>query len=284
MREDAADRLSIAAQLLPIHLHTDQAGEHGIAWKLHVRGHRCRAVRVLRHRAHAKSLEPRFGAPQLVPRALELPAEDAGELLQVLLLQVRGDGDEALRHHVHHRRDLPGIRPAQLEPQEIPIRVRCNLEALREHPRSLVRGDHRELHRSPGREHAGWRHPGEAQFRPDRVPHRAMQLHEMLRVGEREGMPRRIHHEPVDAGSHAVLYPERRERVRVAGPARRHVEALSADHVLQHDIRLQQVDPAGGDRQLALPDGPSLPGVPCVAGGYLDPYRGARQVGRRQQQ
>ena len=283
LAQEPLDRFAVAPYLVEAHLHLDQAREQRVALVLGVLGDRPGALGEGGHGAHAEHTQRVFGAPQRRLPLRELRAENAGELAQVVALQPRRDRDEPLGHRVHGGRHGHGIAASQLEPEEVPVQVGAHLQLVGQFQRRFVRRVDGELDLAAARQRRGRGHPREPEVGAHRIARRAARHRIARRAREQRetaGGGRIVHHQPVLARQHVLLDPERPEHVGVAGLGGMQVQAARAHRVIEHGVRLQQLHPPGGDRQLALPDGAF---VAEFLVGNADPHDGLRHVAGRQE-
>ena len=128
--QDPRDRLPIVAQLIALPPHVEIAREHRIGSVLQVGRDRRDTLRQLQHRAHPKGLELGLGRSQTAARVVHLIAQDLGQLLELLPLQVRGDDHAAIGHPVHDVRDQHRISAAQADRDEGPVQIGAHVQVL----------------------------------------------------------------------------------------------------------------------------------------------------------
>src|SRR5439155_26156969 len=114
-------------------------------------------------------------------------------------------GDEPGRDRVHGPGHRGRVRPGELEPQKIAVRIGAHLELASKPRGGFGWRRYGELHHVPGPEHPCGCDPREAERRADRIADGASVEHGARVVGEREGRPRRVHRETVGAWMYPLL-------------------------------------------------------------------------------
>ena len=206
----------------------------------------------------------------------QLLVQNLGQLGQFLPSQIRRHQHEALGDRVDRRRDAHRVRTLQVHPQEVARGIGRDLELLTERARGVAHRRHRELDGATGGDRASGRRPDKAQAGADGIPRGAVLDLDALVRRQREGLSASVQRETIHPWSILLRHPECLEHRGVLARPGRHEQALVPHHLVEHAVRLQEIEPCFGLERLPRANRATL--LPAALIRLVDPQRRLHHV------
>ena len=271
-------------RLVPFELAAEEVPEHRILCVFTTACHsdtapgggRDRAIGRERDGGDPIALERRLGILERLLRGAELLVQNLCELSEPLTLQVGRHRHVAFGDSIDDGGDPFGTLPLQLHAEQVPVLGRPHLDGVRQVPCRITQRRKGELDGPARRDGPGGRRPEETQPDADGIAQGTVLQFDPVVRRQRVSLPRPVHRQAVGARPVLVRHPEPFQHRRVGERLRRDEHALVAHDVIQHNVRLEQVDPGLGLEQLPGADRAAIRAIPLIR--LVDPDRRLRDV------